>query len=127
MSYEISQLEMRGLWEVKYFGEVDSKKRNEALKTGLKKAEGNELFGILVDFTDATLTMSAFDSLSFAGKQYKSRRYIGVKTAYLHNPKDTEVNEFLALVMANQGLSSRVFTYREDALEWLMAAERQSS
>ena len=124
-SYRIAEYEP-DLWEVVYFGEINAEIRNQALSDWLSLVNKSKLKGVYVDFQQATLRMSTVDEYAFAERIAAAPILIQARHALLHRPEDVHLNRFVETVARNRGREVRIFSEKEEMLEWLRKARSPS-
>ena len=75
-------------------------------------------YKLLGDISQMVGTVSTMDRFEF-GVQGAIIFRRGYKIAIIHRPE--EINRFAETVSVNRGLNARIFSDKENALEWLLA------
>lgn len=112
--------------ELRLRGRLDVTAAVESLAGLFAEAEKRGWRGVLIDLVGLEETPTAEHALMGAlGLARKWRP--GWRLASLHAPEARNAAKFFESTALNRGMTSRVFTEREDALRWLLGSEAEAA
>ena len=124
MSYEIKVNDALSIIEVKHEGPVDIDEMRAAREETAKYLTDNESRRVLVDIRNATLGPTTMELFGF-NASYRDLLPLDVEIAIVYSSETASREDilFVETVARNRGVLLRIFTDRNEALDWLKPQE----
>jgi len=109
---------------VEHYGDTDLDENIQAGEKALRVAINNQIMNILVDVTGITGAVSIMD-LFASTKHHAETAKIRPLTAIYGRQDQKRELEFMENVGVNRGMSIKIFTDKNEALDWLLRKNNQ--
>ena len=122
MAYTLKYNRTLGIVELAYTGRYTAQESRESTAKAIALGKEHGDADALVDATEAEVAVSIIDLLDLPDRQYVAQgmnRRIRLAVVSPRLPKDHKDAKFYETACLNRGWNVRLFTSRDDAIEWL--------